>query len=137
MNKLQPIVENQLPRGLDPTGFGHYGANRGTRKHKGYDIITTPGQQIVSPLDGVISKIGYPYANALQFRYIDINGSVYRVRLMYVLPDPDLKVGTRIFICSPIATAQDIAGYWNPKMINHAHIEVYKHGLLTDPEPLF
>lgn len=137
MKPLHPITSPMQKREGDPTGDGHYGANRGARKHKGLDIVALPGQTIVSAINGAISKIGYPYADALQFRYIDVVGNGHRVRIMYVMPIKGLVVGTRIFEGQPIGHAQDIAKYWGHGMVNHSHIEIYKHGLLTDPEPLF
>lgn len=121
-------------RGDDPTGHGYYGARRGAKKHRGLDLVAAPGDPTISPIHGVVSKLGYPYANALQFRYVEITGDIYRVRLMYV--EPSVKVGDRVFEGDQIGTVQDIASYWNPSMKNHVHYEVYKHGLLTDPEPL-
>jgi len=54
---------------------------------------------------------------------------------MYIEP-VGLKVGDRVFAGQHIGETQDISGYWNPRMLNHIHIEVYKNGLLTDPEPI-
>ena len=133
---MKAILNKMVPRGNDPTGHGYYGAKRGTRKHKGFDAISKPDELIKSPIHGTITKLGYPYANALQFRYIEVTNDVYRVRLMYVEP-LNILVGKRVFEGQEIGKAQNIAAYWNPKMINHVHIEVYKNGLLTDPEPLF
>lgn len=127
-------IEKIVLRGNDPTGHGYYGARRGTRKHKGLDLVASPGDLTISPIHGQVSKIGYPYANALQFRYVEITGDVYRVRLMYV--EPSVKIGDRVFEGDPVGRVQDIASHWNPVMKNHVHLEVYKHGLLTDPEPL-
>lgn len=127
-------TENLELRGDDPTGHGYYGAKRGARKHKGLDLVAAPGDPVRSPIHGVVSKLGYPYANNLEFRYVEITGEVYRVRLMYV--SPEVELGARVFEGDLVGSAQDIAGHWNPAMKNHVHVEVYKHGLLTDPEPL-
>lgn len=129
-------LSKMCPRGDDPTGAGWYGAKRGAKKHKGFDLEAKPGALVKCPIDGVISKIGYAYAKAPQFRYIEITSEIYRIRVFYVEPKIGLAKGDRVFAGKLIGKAQDIAGYWNPKMINHIHIEVYKNGLLTDPEPL-
>lgn len=123
-------------RGYDPTGHGYYGAKRGNRKHKGLDLVVEPNEKVFSIIDGVVTKLGYPYAGNLDFRYIEITNDIYRVRIMYCKPFETLNVGDRIFEGDEIGLSQDISNYWNPKMKNHIHIEVYKHGLLTDPEPL-
>ena len=123
-------------RGNDPTGHGYYGAQRGTKKHKGVDLVASEGEVVTSPIQGMVTKLGYPYSFALQFRYIEISNDIYRVRLMYVNPLKNLKLGDRLFEGDLIGRVQHIAGYWNLKMKNHIHVEVYKYGLLTDPEPL-
>lgn len=130
-NPLQEIIL----RGNDPTGHGYYGAKRGRRKHKGLDLVSVKGESVFSLIDGVVTKIGYPYAGNLVFRYVEVTNDTYRVRIMYVFPK-NISVGDRVFMGEKIAEAQDVAAYWNPRMKNHIHIEVYKNGLLTDPEPL-
>ena len=121
-------------RGSDPTGYGHYGAKRGTRKHKGIDLLTKPGMTVFSPIDGFITKLGTAYKATTRFKYIDVSGEEYRWRLMYCRPT--LKLGARITAGDFIGTAQDIAAYHGGEMLCHIHVECYKHGLLTDPEPL-
>ena len=133
---MQSPIKKMVLRGNDPTGHGHYGAKRGRKKHKGLDLAAVQGEDVVSPIHGVVTKLGYPYSFALQFRYVEISNDVYRVRLMYVAPLKKIKVGIRLFEGDLIGQVQHIAGYWNQKMTNHVHIEVYKYGLLTDPEPL-
>ncbi len=129
-----PVIKIIL-RGNDPTGHGYYGARRGNRKHKGLDLITIPGEIIKSPISGVVTKYGYPYKNTRKLRYIEITGPVYRVWLMYASKNK-ISIGSRIFKGNVIGTAQNVAGYWGGNMRNHLHIQVWKHGLLTDPEPL-
>lgn len=129
-----PLKEIVL-RGNDPTGHGYYGAKRGNSKHKGVDIVAKPNEDVFTPIHGVITKLGYPYAKNLKFRYVEITNDTYRIRLMYVSPKK-ISVGNRVFEGQKIGKAQDIASYWNPKMKNHIHVEAYKNGLLTDVEPL-
>lgn len=73
-------------RGNDPTGHGYYGAKRGNRKHKGVDYVAKPKDEVFSPIDGIVTKLGYPYYGNLNFRYVEITNDTYRVRLMYVFP---------------------------------------------------
>lgn len=130
-------TENPFGRGKDPTGHGYYGAKRGDRKHEGFDLVSDPNDPIFSPIIGAISKIGYPYKDNFEFRYIEIKNKEYRVRLTYVKPNETLKVGNVVMEGDKIGTAQDIASHWGNGMRNHIHTQVWKHGLLTDPEPLF
>lgn len=122
-------------RGNDPTGHGYYGAKRGKRKHKGWDLVAYPEQRIISPHGGKITKLGYCYEGNMDLRYIEITDKIYRSRLLYVKP-LNIKVGDLIMDCHEIGTAQDIASHWGNGMINHIHWQIWKHGLLTDPEPL-
>jgi murein DD-endopeptidase MepM/ murein hydrolase activator NlpD len=124
-----------IKRGFDPTGHGHYGAKRGSKKHKGLDLNTAPGDEVFSMISGKITKIGYCYKDALEFRYVEVTNLTYRVRLMYVAPS-ELKEGDVISEGQLVGHSQDIAGHWGNGMMNHLHVEVYKHELLTDPEPL-
>lgn len=128
-------TENPYGRGNDPTGHGYYGAKRGSRKHKGYDLVSDPGDVILSPITGKITKIGYPYKNNLELRYIEITNKEYRIRLMYVEPE-NILFGENVNEGDEIGITQDVAGHWGNGMINHIHVELYKNGLLTDPEPL-
>jgi hypothetical protein len=123
-------------RGLDPTGHGYYGAKRGKRKHKGLDLLADPGVTIYAPIDGEITKHGQVYKTEItdQFKYIEITGPIYRVRILYC--GPEITVGLNVHRCQAIGAVQDVAGFWGGSMKNHAHLEIYKHGLLTDPEPL-
>lgn len=142
--KISKPLHKMIPRGSESTGNGWYGASRGSRKHKGCDYIANKGDCVSSVIDGTISKIGYAYAHALQFRYVEVINDVYRWRLMYIEPLSDLYVGQRVVSGQNVGEMLDIAEYWNrgktanqSKMKNHLHTQVWKHGLLTDPEPIF
>ena len=130
-------IDTIIERGRDPRGHGDYGMPRGAKKHNGWDIVGIPGTIIKSPISGVISKHGIMYDFAPQFRYVEITNETYRFRLGYSEILNDLKVGQHIFKADCISVLQNIAGYWGGGMKNHLHIECYKNGKLTDPEPLF
>lgn len=131
-------VDELISRGADPTGYGWFGASRsnGTRKHKGWDVIVTPGQKIKSPIDGKVVRLGQAYTSTKRFKLIVIRNSIYEFKLMYLEPVPFEK-GFVLKAGEYIGRAQSISSYWGKKMTDHLHIEVKKHGLLTDPEPLF
>lgn len=130
-------IDNLVLRGADPTGNGWYGARRsnGTRKHKGLDVLVTPGESIKSPIEGEIVRIGQVYTFTKKFKLLVIKNDVYELKLMYMDP-VSFENGTRIAIGDYIGKAQSISSYWGKKMKDHLHIEVKKYGLLTDPEPL-
>lgn len=143
---MHPPLAKIIDRGNDPTGFGHFGAKRGfysngkPKFHKGFDIVSVPGESVVSMIDGVVTKIGYAYAKALQFRYVQVENEIYKVWLMY-LEHANLKVGQQVCAGERVGYALDIAKYHNKnrkdgkKMICHLHIQIWKNGKLVDPEP--
>jgi murein DD-endopeptidase MepM/ murein hydrolase activator NlpD len=134
-----------IDRGNDPTGFGHFGAKRGFRNgkpryHKGHDVVSVPGEEVYSMIEGEVTKIGYMYKNALQFRYVEVTNETYRIRLCYVEKASFLKVGIQVCEGDRVAFAQDIAKHHNRNkkkgqalMINHIHVEIYNKGKLIDP----
>lgn len=136
-----------IDRGNDPTGFGYFGAKRGFRNgkpryHQGHDIVSVPGEDVFSMIEGTITKIGYMYANALQFRYIEVTNKIFRIRLCYVAQMYLFKVGMVVCAGDRIGYAQNIAKYHNrnkkkgqPLMINHVHVQMYKNDKLIDPKP--
>ncbi|CAB3993779.1 leukocyte cell-derived chemotaxin-2-like, partial [Paramuricea clavata] len=50
-------------RGCDSQGCGYYGASRGSRTHKGSDIVCTPESIVMAPFPGKILRRSFPYAN--------------------------------------------------------------------------
>ena len=132
---MKSPTENLKLRGNDPTGHGYYGAKRGTRKHKGLDVVALPKEKIYSPITGFFKRIGQVYSHTKKYNLIEIVNDVYSIKLMYVEPY-DFKANEFIAEGQEIGICQDISSYWGGNMTNHIHFEVRKHGLLTDPEPL-
>ena len=111
----------------DRQGDGHFGARRGSRTHNGIDYVVDPGDLIASPVGGIITKIGYPYASDLSYRYVEITADYYEVldtstehetnykitalrhRLFYTTLHPELEVGDLVMEGDLVAVAQDIA----------------------------
>ena len=120
-------------RGTDNWGSGEFGAPRGDRKHRGIDYAALPGSLVLSPVTGTVTKLGYPYSDDLEFRYVQItseDGADHRV--FYV--DPNVKVGDRVFQGrSVIGEAQDLTGRY-PGITPHVHYEIKLNGSYIDPE---
>jgi murein DD-endopeptidase MepM/ murein hydrolase activator NlpD len=136
---IQPLAKI-TDRGNDPTGFGHFGAPRGSRIHKGHDIISIPGESVVSMMEGTITKIGYAYAKAMQFRYVQVDKGIYRVWLMYLEASEGIEVGKEVCAGERVGYCLNIAKYHNRKkkkgddmMLNHLHVQIWKNGVLIDP----
>ncbi len=135
----KPLTEI-IDRGLDPTGFGYFGASRGKRKHKGHDIVSIPGESAVSMIEGIVTKIGYAYANALQFRYVQVENIDYKIWLMYLKPSENIKLGSVVCEGERVGYCLDVAKYHNKgkkkgddMMINHLHVQNWKNNVLIDP----
>jgi murein DD-endopeptidase MepM/ murein hydrolase activator NlpD len=117
-------------------GAGWYGAPRGARSHNGIDYAVEPGIEILSPVEGKVTKLGYPYADDLSFRYVQVTDEDgYQHRVFYV--EPSVNVGQRVGTRTVIGTAQNIAGRYafEGRMTNHVHYEVKDPaGNFVDPE---
>jgi len=83
---MKSPTENLKLRGNDPTGHGYYGAKRGTRKHKGLDVVALPKEKIYSPITGFFKRIGQVYSHTKKYNLIEIVNDVYSIKLMYVEP---------------------------------------------------
>ena len=113
------------PRGCDAHGCGHWQAPRGHRKHNGFDLAAYPKSKVLSPVEGLVSKIGYPYdpnGEKGHLRYVQITtADMLDFRFFYV--SPSCEVGTRVKKEMPIGEVQDLTAIW-PAMINHIHLEI-------------
>jgi len=123
-------------RGIDDWGSGEFKASRGSRTHKGIDYACCPDTAIRASFAGTVTKLGYPYADDLSYRYVQITDSRgYDHRYFYV--SPSVEVGREIEAMDVIGNAQDIAKrYTKPDKImrNHIHYEILYDGVPTDPE---
>ena len=140
---MKKPLKDIVLRGLDPTGHGYYGASRGNRKHQGVDYLAAAGANVYAPITGFVAKIGQVYTHTTEFKYIEVINDEYRWWLMYVTADEHIIKGYRVSEGEYIGGVQDIATYWNKnkkpdqdKMLNHLHVQVWKNGLPTDPEPI-
>ena len=115
----------------DPAGDGHYGAPRGFRKHIGCDYCYQVGEAVSSPVSGEVTKLGYPYGDDLQWRYVEVtDAGGDRHRLFYV--EPAVQVGDQVSEDDTIGNAQDISlRYPGQGMLAHVHYEI----LDTDNQP--
>jgi len=119
-------------RGEDVQGSGAYGAPRGSRTHNGIDFACYPGTVVLPLFPGEVTKLGYPYADKLEFRYVqitDIWGNDHR----YFYVDPCVVVGQKVSVHDPIGETQELP---YEGITQHFHWEVKKDGKHIDPRPL-
>ena len=126
---VQPVVRS------DSAGDGHFQAPRGNRLHNGIDYLVEPGTLVYSPVSGVVTKLGYPYGDDLQWRYVEITSDDFeRFRLFYT--EPAVVVDQFVMIGEVVGEAQNIAErYPGQGMLAHIHLEVIDaDGNFRDPE---
>lgn len=116
-------------RGSDSQGKGYFGAPRGDRTHKGTDFVAQPGEPVRAFLAGTVTKLGYPYADKLEFRYVEVtrpNGD----KIKYYYVEPTVQIGDQISPDEMLGTCQKLpyAG-----IINHYHLECVVRGEHADP----
>ena len=121
-------------RQCDGQGCGHFGAPRGTRKHKGVDMACRPGTEVGSPVRGQVTKIGWPYADKLEIRYVQILAEQYQFRIFYV--DPEVAVGDYVELNDVIGISQRL-GHLYGGITEHVHFEIKNQaGGYIDPTPV-
>jgi len=134
--KLTNPVLNGTIRKSDKWGEGHYGASRGSRKHNGIDIVTQLGRDVLSPIEGKVIRISYPYASDLSYTGLLIEGSGahkgIEVKIFYMNPLANI-VGKAVKPAQKIGTAQNLLPKY-PGITNHIHIEIKQNGLQKDPK---
>lgn len=92
----------------------------------GVDYVAEPGWLAVTPVSGVVTRMGYPYRDDLSYRYVEITDAQgLRHRLFYVKPLPGLNIGARVDIHDPVGVVQDIAARY-PEITPHIHYEIKK-----------
>lgn len=132
-----PVVPYPMLRS-DTQGDGQYGASRGDRLHQGVDVQVYEGEPIYAPIDGVINRVAYPYANDLQWRGLEMSGADawqgYSVKMFYMSPEMSL-IGKPVSRGQVVGKAQAISKKYTPAMKDHLHVEIRKDGALIDPTP--
>lgn len=118
-------------RGKDNYGAGYFGASRGERKHVGIDLVLDSGKEFFSFNQGVVSKLGYPYKDALGYRYVQVtnaDGSAWR----YFYVTPMVKLGQIVKKGQVLGITQDLQARY-PGITPHVHFEIMKNAEYVDP----
>ena len=112
-------------RKADKHGMGHFGAPRGDRKHIGIDYACAPGSQVLSTVTGIVTKLGYAYADDLSFRYVEITEDHIKHRFFYV--EPSVKEGDYIKEDEIIGASQSLNERYEG-ITEHVHYEILDRG---------
>ena len=114
------------PRTHDAYGEGEFGASRdgGARKHEGVDFIAHAGQDVLAPISGYVTKIGYAYPGDRSLKFVEITNPAlhYSARVFYV--NPKVDVGEPVAVGRPIGTARSLQRKYPGGMTDHVHLEV-------------
>lgn len=126
-----------MMRGRDSQGAGYFNASRGNRRHNGIDLVSnagstdqfSPGDAVTAIKGGRVTKLGYPYADDLSFRYVQVSDDFgFDARYFYVAPE--VEVGT-------VVQAGDVIGMLQrlhyDGITQHCHFEVKRGPEFVDP----
>ncbi|XP_070707826.1 leukocyte cell-derived chemotaxin-2-like [Pempheris klunzingeri] len=120
-------------RTSDSWGAGHYGAPRGSRVHKGLDIVCSDGSTVYAPFDVTLhgKVIVYTDPNKAAINSgINLRGEGLCVKLFYVQPDRtsgSVRKGERIGTMLPMQSVY-------PGITSHVHVQMCDR---SDPTPFF
>lgn len=137
-----PVISHKIRS--DSAGDGHYGALRGTRKHRGIDLLSHVGEQVRSPITGVISRIGYAYQidrlrdKNYVYRIVRVKNDDITIEMFYI--DPDVCTGDEVKIGQIIGRTQDLSIQYPhlPEMRNHMHLQIKdKDGKIINPMNIY
>ena len=120
----------------DSRGAGHFNAKRGNRRHKGLDIAVYPNSYLVSPENGILTRVNRAYSNEnkAEYKILDLKVSASTtVRFFYVLPLLDIPLSVKKG--DIIAKVQNIQKSYKPSMLNHVHVGLKINGIYVDPYP--
>jgi peptidoglycan LD-endopeptidase LytH len=116
-------------RGHDAYGSGEFGAKRdgGDRHHVGVDYVAQAGQDVLAPISGYVSRIGYPYDDDSRLRYVEITNPAlnYTARAFYV--SPKVNVGDAVQLGDVIGAAASLQGRYGG-ITDHVHLEILRKG---------
>lgn len=122
-------------RGIDEHGSGAYKASRGNHTHNGVDFAVAPSSQILSPVEGIVTKLGYAYEDDLSFRYVQITDQFKNDwRLFYV--SPLVSVGDLVANEMIVGRSQTLLKRY-PGITPHMHLEIKNEfGVYMNPMEL-
>ncbi len=137
--KFSMLNYHQGLRISDVWGEGHFGASRGSRKHKGLDFKIKSGDPVYAPFPCKVIRHGFPYSDDSSYRLIEVQGIAgyrdYTAKIMYVIDLP--AIGSQFEAKQKICNADDLSRRYDVHMTNHVHFELYANGKLINPEIYF
>lgn len=120
---ISPVCE---VRGTDVHGSGHYGASRGSRTHKGVDLVCVGGTIIKSPVDGVITRcrgIVYSDPDKQEWRYVEVTDKRKNKHRIFYVQELDIELGLKVIRGDCVGVAQGVEVLY-PGITPHVHYEI-------------
>lgn len=122
--------------------YNYLKTNKTIGRHRGIDIVVTPGEDVKSPVTGKFVRPAKPYKDDNYYSgvLIEANDGT-EVKIFYVHPNSNLKPGDTVEAGkTSIGSAQDLRKRYGPKNGNgpitpHVHLETKKNGQYVDPTP--
>jgi len=119
-------------RAHDDFGYGEWGASRdgGAREHEGVDYVGFAGQDVMAPIAGQVTRMGYAYADGAH-KYVEITNDTtgYVARVFYV--DAEVAIGETVALGQKIGTLKSLQARY-PGITDHVHLEMMKGGARFD-----
>jgi murein DD-endopeptidase MepM/ murein hydrolase activator NlpD len=113
-------------RKTDAYGCGEFGARRdgGTRRHEGVDFMADAHQQLVAPISGYVTKIGFAYPGDSNLKFVEITNPAlhYAARVFYI--DPQVELGQAVHVGQPIGEHHTLERKYPGGMTDHVHLEI-------------
>jgi murein DD-endopeptidase MepM/ murein hydrolase activator NlpD len=120
----------KAPRQHDSYGYGAFGASRdgGSRPHEGVDYMADAGQDVVAPISGFVTKIGFAYADDANLKFVEITNPAlgYAARVFYI--EPTVEIGQSLRLGETIGQAHGLQSRYPGGMTDHVHMEVITPG---------
>jgi hypothetical protein len=117
--------ESRKVRGQDLKGSGAFAASRSGKRHKGEDYEFAPNEPVLSPVEGLVTRVGWCYQGE-DYRLVELltHKGYLLWRFLYI--DPKVKAGDKVTLDQTLGTAQNIAAKYGgeSKMTNHVHVEI-------------
>ena len=118
-------------RKCDSKGCGSFGASRGSRKHEGIDLVLDSGDKFLSPVDGKVTKIGFPYADDLNFRYVQVTDKDDKKHRFFYL-SPSVVMFQKVKVSTILGYGQTLKTRYHG-ITDHVHYEVKINGSKVNP----
>ena len=133
LGEIGKMITNPTGLGIrnDSKGSGLYRAKRGHRLHAGLDFLCVPGQDVVAPISGIVTRKVTVYRGESEWVGLEIVGKKGKIKLFYVTPCSGI-IGTHIIEGTVVGIAQDISLKYGEEMHPHVHLEIKEF----DPELL-